>query len=88
MAAVIVLVVAAVTEALFFYYAHKQDKALNEIQVGTRSYQARIRTHNVHPGFLRHHSKRAQEQMTAQHEVIGNMLEKLDTTQEKEKRDL
>lgn len=83
--AAIVLVVAAVTGALFFYYAYKQEKALNEIQAGTDLIRKKFELIMFIQDYLKHHSKRAQEQMTAQHEVIKNMLDKFDAAGEGKK---
>ncbi|MBU1571311.1 MAG: chemotaxis protein [Proteobacteria bacterium] len=83
--AAIVLVVAAVTGALFFYYAYRQEKALNEIKVSSDLIRKEFELIMFTQDYLKNHSKRAQEQMTAQHEVIGNILEKLTIAEEGKK---
>jgi len=83
--AVIVLVVAAVTGALFSYYAYRQEKALNEIQTGTDLVRKEFELIMFIQDYLRNHSKRAQEQLLVQHKLIGDMLEKLDTAEEGKK---
>ncbi len=80
--AVIVLVVAAVTESLFFFFAYKQEKALQTIQIGTDLIKKEFELVMLTQDYLRQHSKRAQEQWLAQHELIGAMLEKMDTSDE------
>jgi methyl-accepting chemotaxis protein len=80
--AVIVLVVAAVTESLFFFFAYKQEKALHTIQMGTDLIKKEFEIVMLTQDYLRQHSKRAQEQWLAQHELIGTMIEKLDIAEE------
>ena len=80
--AVIVLVVAVVTESLFFFFAYKQEKALQTIQVGTDLIKKEFEFVMFTQDYLRQHSKRAQEQLLAQHELIGKMMETLNTAEE------
>ena len=80
--AVIVLVVAVVTESLFFFFAYKQEKALQTIQVGTDLIKKEFELVMFTQDYLRQHSKRAQEQLLAQHELIGKMMETLNTAEE------
>jgi methyl-accepting chemotaxis protein len=80
--AVIVLVVAAVTESIFFFFAYRQEKALQTIQMGTDLIKMEFGLVMLMQDYMRLRSKRAQEQLLTQHEQIGNMIEKMASGEE------